>query len=673
MRSVGPESWLWIVTALAAGAAAISLWFGAARAHVVDRAAYRWLAIAALLWCAGAVGERIMSSQVTGFTAPLTLADLFPLLALVPMATGALAFAIPGSAAIRGPLGSACRSELATQRFFGHVLDSYLLASALVIVGWLSLFGSQYHRSAEDPRTFMLGLARPLADILVVSALLPLVVAVGRRVAAPYLAVIAITVGDAFGAADRLGGGHQPTSYDQIAKIVGYLLLLSAPWLAAAQAARKERGAAFIRGRTTAAIVSVVSAAAAALLIVASEIAGGRQVEPVVILVASGVVLALAGRVLGLLRENGLALAAARASGGHVRDLADRTSDAVLICDVEGAIRYASPSVAAYGYVADTLVGRKLAEFAHPEDRPAWIREIQRIAGDPEDDRDGVRSGHAAAEATGTRAQQDSPTGVAVARFPCRILAADGTWRHIECTVSRYQQPGERSQLLITARDLSDQVALRQQVTHLTFHDRLTGLANRAYFEERVAEVLGQHRRGASTQNRGDAAPAGETADLTDLEIAAIFLHLDHFTAVKDSAGHAAGDLLLTQAARRLRAAVPPQHTLARLAGDEFAVLVEAHSGAKEAVDLAEHLIRCIAAQPFRVFGRDVAVTASVGVAFAADSPAEDVMRNADVAMSRAKASGGDRVEIFAPHMHADMVRRLELSTDVQGRSPRSA
>lgn len=679
LRSVGPDSWLWIVTALAAGAGTMSLWFGAARVHPPDRAAYRWLAVAALLWCAGAVGEHIMSGQVTGFTAPLTLADLFPLLALAPAATGVLALAIPRPAAIRGPLGSACRSELASQRFSGHVLDSYVMASALVVVGWLSLFASQYHRSAEDPQTFMLGLVRPVADILVVSALLPLVVAVGRRAAAPYLAIIAVTVGDGFGAAERLGGGHAPSSYGQIAKVVGYLLLLSAPWLAA-RAAGKERGAGLARGRPAAAIVSVLSAAVAALLIVVSEVAGGTRVEPVVIVVASGAVLALAGRVLGLLRENSLALAAARVSGGHIRELADRTSDAVLICDRDGAIRYASPSVAVYGYVADNLVGRKLAEFAHPEDRPAWIREIQRMAGDAEDDSDGFRLAHAGGQGTSPRDKPEAaPSEATVPRFPCRILAADGTWRHIECTMSHYHQLGERRQLLITARDLSDQVALRQQLTHLTFHDRLTGLANRAYFEERATEVLRQHRHGVSTQTDGEAAPAGEdlaadlAADLTGLRIAAIFLHLDHFAAVKDSAGHAAGDLLLTQAARRLRAAVPPQHTLARLGGDEFAVLVEAHSGTSEAVDLAEYLARCIAAQPFLVSGRDVAVTASVGVAFAGDGPAGDVMHNADMAMSRAKASGGGRVEVFAAHMHADVVRRLELSSDLQEPSPKSA
>ena len=121
-------------------------------------------------------------------------------------------------------------------------------------------------------------------------------------------------------------------------------------------------------------------------------------------------------------------------------------------------------------------------------------------------------------------------------RFPARVRAADGTWRHVESTVLRYQAPGQHHQILVTARDVSDQMALRQQVAHLTFHDGLTGLPNRAYFEERDPGLL---RDGTSAARLG-----------------VVFLDLDRFTAVNDSVGHGAGDLVLAQAARRLRAAV---------------------------------------------------------------------------------------------------------------------
>ncbi len=145
-----------------------------------------------------------------------------------------------------------------------------------------------------------------------------------------------------------------------------------------------------------------------------------------------------------------------------------------------------------------------------------------------------------------------------------------------------------------------------------------------------------------------------------------VFLDLDGFTAVNDSVGHRGGDLLIAQAARRLRAAVPPAATVVRWGGDEFAILAEEAAGAQAIVDLAERLAQAVAAEPFRVAGRDISLTASVGVAFAGSDPPGIVLRNADVAMARAKGSGGGRVEVFAAQMHQDVVRRLELTSDLQ-------
>src|SRR6185437_4970186 len=196
-------------------------------------------------------------------------------------------------------------------------------------------------------------------------------------------------------------------------------------------------------------------------------------------------------------------------------------------------------------------------------------------------------------------------------------------------------------------RDVSDAVALRKRVTHLTFHDGVTGLPNRAYLEERAKELL--------TAAAGSGVP-----------VAAIFLDLDGFTAVNDSVGHGAGDLLLAQAARRLRAAVPSQEMVARWGGDEFAVLIADAASSQEVIDIAERLAVGIAAEPFRVADRDIPLTASVGVALSVPDGRGHLLRNADVAMSRAKDAGGGRVEVFAAHMHAAAVRRLELAAELR-------
>ena len=423
-------------------------------------------------------------------------------------------------------------------------------------------------------------------------------------------------------------------------------------------------------------------------------VGASRPAGLAVAVAGSAALLVLVARVLALVWETSAVLRAWRDSSGSLRELADRTSDVVLVTDLAGRISYASPAVADFGYSPESLAGLRLDDLVHPEDRAVAIRAVRAALGrsaqpDRHDDAAGetttpgtpasaTATTSAPAEATsapantpppaptsstpatpvttvtaaapGAPATADSPDAGASdvpGRFPVRVRTADGTWRHIESTVMRYRVPGEQDQLLVTARDISDQVALRQQVTHLTFHDGLTGLPNRAYLEERARDAL---------RRRGDGTEAG-----------VIFLDLDGFTAVNDSVGHGAGDLVLAQAARRLRAVVPPHDTVARWGGDEFAVLIDGAPGVQDIADIAERMAGTISSAPFRVASRDIALTASVGVALADGSPPGLVLRNADVAMSKAKDSGGGRVEVFAAHMHADVVRRLELASDLQG------
>ncbi|MFI5081180.1 MAG: diguanylate cyclase domain-containing protein [Streptosporangiales bacterium] len=331
--------------------------------------------------------------------------------------------------------------------------------------------------------------------------------------------------------------------------------------------------------------------------------------RPVVAVVAGTTLLALALRALGLLRRENSAVWIWHESRQRFRELADRTTDVVLLCDLSGVIRYASRAVAGYGYNPEALVGTPLADLLHPEDRAGGTRAVRRAVTDAVN---------------------------RVGRYPCRVRAADGTWRHVESTVSRFREPGGPAQLLVTARDVSAQVALRRQVTHLTFHDGLTGLPNRVYVEQRVHEAA------------GPAAPAPGTASPAPSIAGVILLDLDRFAAVNAAVGHGAGDVLLAQVGRRLRAAVPPQDTVARWGGDEFAVLVEGAVSAEEIADMAERLARSVASSPFQAGEAEVSMTACVGVAISGEGPAGAVWRNADMAMSRAKEQGEGRVEIYA-------------------------
>ena len=146
-----------------------------------------------------------------------------------------------------------------------------------------------------------------------------------------------------------------------------------------------------------------------------------------------------------------------------------------------------------------------------------------------------------------------------------------------------------------------------------------------------------------------------------------MFLDLDNFKLVNDSLGHQAGDKLLTEVAARLRACVRAQDTVARLSGDEFVVVLELLTGEEDALTVAKaitHQLNC----PFVLDGREIVVTASIGIAVsdAGREHAESLVRDADVAMYRAKSDGRGRHVLFDPSMHTDSLARLELENDLR-------
>ncbi|HEY4410029.1 MAG TPA: diguanylate cyclase, partial [Acidimicrobiia bacterium] len=174
------------------------------------------------------------------------------------------------------------------------------------------------------------------------------------------------------------------------------------------------------------------------------------------------------------------------------------------------------------------------------------------------------------------------------------------------------------------------------------FKDSLTHLPNRRLFRDRVGHALARAQRRPATS-------------------AVLFVDLDKFKDVNDSLGHSAGDQLLTTVADRLRAVVRPGDTVARLGGDEFAVLVEDIAGEDDAVAMSERLLAALAA-PFVLRGKEVSAGASIGIALSIPGDSVDeLLRNADVAMYTAKGAGRGRAALFAPDMHAAVLRRIEM------------
>jgi diguanylate cyclase (GGDEF)-like protein len=183
-------------------------------------------------------------------------------------------------------------------------------------------------------------------------------------------------------------------------------------------------------------------------------------------------------------------------------------------------------------------------------------------------------------------------------------------------------------------------------VVHQAFHDSLTGMPNRALFMDRVSHALDRTERGARS-------------------VGVLVVDLDDFKTINDSLGHGAGDALLLQVGERLAGCLRRSDTVARLGGDEFAVLLEDVSDADGAALWAERILEALGT-PFSVADREVSVNGSIGIALGGGE-AETLLRDADLAMYRAKADGKGRYEAFEPGMHTEIMERLELEVELKG------
>ena len=155
--------------------------------------------------------------------------------------------------------------------------------------------------------------------------------------------------------------------------------------------------------------------------------------------------------------------------------------------------------------------------------------------------------------------------------------------------------------------------------------------------------------------------------DLLPAKLTVLFLDLDGFKEVNDSLGHAMGDVLLIQVADRLRACVRPIDTVARLGGDEFAVLIADKSSERDGTVIAGRITKALR-EPFKLEGREIYVGASIGIA-ATDqdvADADHLLRNADLAMYRAKATGAGGFERYHPRLHVALVERLQLEAELR-------
>ncbi|HEV2875110.1 MAG TPA: EAL domain-containing protein [Thermoleophilaceae bacterium] len=230
-----------------------------------------------------------------------------------------------------------------------------------------------------------------------------------------------------------------------------------------------------------------------------------------------------------------------------------------------------------------------------------------------------------------------------------RIVRADGgvAWVY-EKGQGVFGPDGEVLWLDGAIFDITERKLLQEELARQAFYDSLTGLANRALFDDRMQHAL------AHADRRGH-------------RLAVLLLDLDGFKIINDSLGHQAGDQVLVMVAQRIKACCRLSDTVARLGGDEFAVLLEEGVDEDATKVVAERLLE-ILREPFLVKGREMTVGGSIGIAIHEESSAstDDLLRDADAAMYCAKSRGRDRYELFEPSMHTRAVELFELNTDLQ-------
>ena len=316
--------------------------------------------------------------------------------------------------------------------------------------------------------------------------------------------------------------------------------------------------------------------------------------------------------------------------------ITENAADMIAVVDGDGKRLYNSPAYQKIlGYSPEELSSSSSADQIHPSDSARVVE--------------------AAAKARSTGRGQ---------RLEYRMRHKDGSWRILESTASPVQNVAGSERVVIVNRDITERKRAEEMLAHNAFHDSLTDLPNRVLFSDRLQHALLRARRH------------------TDYKFAVLFVDVDEFKIVNDSLGHSAGDDLLVQVAKRLTTnfrdtdtlgrsgtleSEPTKDGFARLGGDEFTVILEDVLNPSDAIRVAQRIQARLSA-PFDIQGKQIVISASIGVACSSASyeSAEELLRDAEIAMYRAKRAGKARCEVFDPAMHAKALQRLTLEADLR-------
>ena len=596
-----------VIAFMAAGGAG----YAAVRHRNGTRIAWALIGVSALSWGLGEVAwsyyELVLGRQV-----PFpSLADVGYLLAVPFAIAGVLYF----------PSAPSRLTSLART-----VLDGLLIAGSLLIISWATVLGTVYRSGSDSVLAQLISLAYPASDVVIATMIIILAARAPKTARLPlYLlagGLLANLLADSGFAYLTTTNTYGPGSVVDAGWAAGYLLIAiaaicstSIPALPAAPTGPPGH----LR-----LLLPYLPVGAAAVVAAIEELLP-RALDPVIfwsLLVVIGLVVV---RQFLTLNDN-LALnreleanAEALAKGQeHFRSLVQNSSDVITLIGNDGLIRYQSASAERIlGYREGQLVGKPFGDLVHPEDRTQVLRKIDEainIIGPP----------------------------IAI---ECRLRREDDSYCPAEVTMTNLLELPAVRGLVLNTRDVSERKSLEEKLTHQAFHDSLTNLPNRAAFRIHLDHALN--------------ADVGR-------RIAVLFLDLDDFKAVNDTLGHEIGDQLLAAVGARISSTLRPGDTVARLGGDEFAVLLKNMEDEQIALRVADRITRQLTPL-FAIGGKEISMHASIGIAglVTGQEAADDLVRNADVAMYIAKSRGKARYVEYEASLATAALDHMELEYDL--------
>ncbi len=311
---------------------------------------------------------------------------------------------------------------------------------------------------------------------------------------------------------------------------------------------------------------------------------------------------------------------AERHTSERFQALIQSSSDVIAIVAASGHILYESPSAQKiFGYDPEALKGVDVGTLVHPEDEERVSADFRRVASEP------------------------GSTHVS----ECRLRHTDGSWRYTETRMTNLLDEPAVEGVVLNTRDVTERHTLEAELRHQAFHDSLTGLANRVLFTERIERSLQVGKRDSTIS-------------------AVLYCDINGLKRVNDSLGYSAGDSALMITADRLRSSVRGQDTIARMGGNEFAVLLDRLSSPADATMAMERIMGLLR-QPIRLPGAQIELQPNIGivVSIGGSESAEDLLRNGAVAMRQARHKEGG-FALFDPEMHADAIRRIEVESQLR-------